>query len=153
MRPQSLLRSASILTLLFGIGHTLGYPWTGSASPGLLAKVDEIRSMTTVTQGFARSYWDFHVGFGLIISLTFLAQATLLWQLSSYAQTEPRSARAAAALFCGLYLAYLALDFRYFFWAPIVFCAAIAACLAAATLAITRVIKKAHFDAAATLPR
>src|SRR5215472_3329678 len=133
MNSRNLLRGASILILLFGLGHTLGYPWVGSASPPLLSKLDEIRSMTTLTQGFARSYWDFHVGFGVIIGLTFLAQAILFWRLASLAATEPGSARATAGIFCALYVGYTVLDFRYFFWGPILFCAAIVACLAAAT--------------------
>ena len=127
-----------MLILLFGAAHTLGYPWVGSSSPALLSRLDEIRSMTTRTQGFSRSYWDFHVGFGLFISLTFLVQIILFWRLAYLAATEPRTARLAASLFCGLYIADLGLDFKYFFWGPIVFCALIAACLAVAIVHLTR---------------
>jgi hypothetical protein len=132
MTARFFLRVASILTLVFGFGHTLGFPWVGTATPELLSKLAEIRAMTTVTQGFARSYWDFHVGFGLYISLMFLAMAILFWRVGALSATEPKLARTTAAVFCGLFVADIALNFMYFFWVPITFAAAIAACLAAA---------------------
>jgi len=134
MRPRVFLRLASILTLLFGVGHTLGYPWVGVATPALLSRLAEIRAMPQMTQGFARSYWDFHVGFGLYISLMFLALAVLFWRVGSLSTTEPRLARTVAAVFGALFVADIVLNLLYFFWAPIVFAAAIAACLAAAAL-------------------
>jgi hypothetical protein len=138
MRARISLRSASILTLLFGLGHTLGFPWVGTATPELLSKLAEIRAMATVTQGFTRSYWDFHVGFGLCISLMFLATAILLWRVGSLSATEPKLARTIAAVFCGLFVADIGLNFMYFFRLPIVFAAAIAACLAAAVFLLPR---------------
>jgi hypothetical protein len=132
MRARIFLRVASILTLIFGLGHTLGFPWVGTATPELLAKLAEIRAMTTVTQGFARSYWDFHVGFGLYISLMFLAMAILFWRAGALSATEPKLARTIAAVFCGVFVADIALNFMYFFWLPIAFAAAIGASLAAA---------------------
>jgi hypothetical protein len=132
MRARMFLRVASILTLFFGLGHTLGFPWVGRATPELLSKLAEIRAMSTVTEGFARSYWDFHVGFGLYISLMFLATAILLWRVGSLSGAEPRLARTTAVVFCGLFVADVTLNFMYFFWLPIAFAAAIAASLAAA---------------------
>ena len=132
MRARIFLQVASILTLLFGLGHTLGFPWVGTATPELLSKLAEIRAMATVTQGFERSYWDFHVGFGLYISLMFLAMGMLFWRVGSLSATEPKLARTTAAVFCGLFVADTALNFMYFFWLPIAFAAAIAACLAGA---------------------
>jgi hypothetical protein len=32
--------------------------------------------------GFSRSYWDFHVGFGHMVRVTFLMEAALLWLLA-----------------------------------------------------------------------
>lgn len=136
MKARILLRVAAVLIFLFGVGHSLGYPWVGRASPELLAKLGEIRAMTTVTQGFARSYWDYHVGFGLYIGLTLFALAILVWRVSSLATTEPRTARFAAALLALLYAADVVLNFRYFFWLPIIFSAVLAACLALAAVAL-----------------
>src|SRR5580700_508790 len=99
MSTRSLLRIASIVVLLFGIGHSIGYPWVGDVSAQQFDQISAVRSITAVTQGFLRSYWDFHVGFGITISLLFLAQAIIFWQLGALARHEPKSARFVAAVF------------------------------------------------------
>ena len=138
MNARALLRTASILTLLFGLGHTLGAPWVGNATPELQSKLNEIRGMTTDIQGFTRSYWDFHVGFGWYISLMFLALTILFWRVGSLSATEPETARTTAAVFCGVFIADAVLNFMYFFWLPIAFAMVIAACLAAAVFQLSR---------------
>jgi hypothetical protein len=137
MRTQSLLRVASIIVLLFGIGHTIGYPWVGDVSTRQFDQISAVRSITAVTQGFLRSYWDFHIGFGITISLLFLVQAIIFWQLGSFGQSEPKSARFVAALFGVFYIACTVVNFMFFFWAPIVCSAILSACLVAASMRAT----------------
>lgn len=115
MRTQSLLRTASITALLFGIGHTIGYPWVGDVTTEQLSQISAVKSVTAVTQGFLRSYWDFHIGFGITISLLFLVQAIIFWQLSSFGQTEPKSATFVAAVFGAFYIACTVVNFSFSF--------------------------------------
>lgn len=120
MTARLFLRIASITVLLFGIGHTAGYPWVGEVTAEQLSQISAVKSITAVTQGFVRSYWDFHVGFGLLISLLFLVQAIIFWRLSSFAESEPKTVRFIAAVFAAFYIATTVLNFLYFFWAPII---------------------------------
>ena len=134
MRSQSLLRIASITALLFGIGHTIGYPWVGEVTTEQFSEISAVKSVTAVTQGFLRSYWDFHIGFGITISLLFFVQAVIFWQLGSFGRSEPKSARFVAAVFGVFYIACTAVDFVFFFWAPIICCAILAICLLTASM-------------------
>ena len=81
MKPSILLRVASIITLLYFAGHTAGMPWTPAAGPGELPVIEAMKTHRFGTEGFARTYWDFYFGFGLIISAFLLVQAVVLWQL------------------------------------------------------------------------
>lgn len=128
MSSSLALRITAILVLVFAIAHTLGYPWVGHMSAENMAKLfDVFTSTKTVTQGFARTYGDTHVGFGLYISLAFVIQAIVTWHLAKFAATAASLARFIAALFAIQYAATVLLDFLYFFWGPIVFSALIAA--------------------------
>jgi hypothetical protein len=129
------LRISAVLTLLFCLAHTLGYPWVGQLTADQLAQMDGINTIKVATQGFARSYADFHKGFGLYISAMLLAQAVIFWRLGSLAGVEPRSARFVAALSASVFAATVALDFFYFFWGPIIFSAVIMLTLGAAFVA------------------
>jgi uncharacterized membrane protein len=134
MSTRSLLRIASIVVLLFGIGHTLGYPWVGDVSAQQFDQISAVRSITAVTQGFSRSYWDFHIGFGIIISLLFLVQSIIFWRLGELGRHEPKSARFVAAVFGVLYAGCTVVNFMFFFWAPIVCSSILSVCLMTASL-------------------
>ncbi|HKV53099.1 MAG TPA: hypothetical protein VJN94_00530 [Candidatus Binataceae bacterium] len=122
------LQSTAVLVVLFGIAHTLGYPWVGHMSPENVAKLSDVFNSTrTVTQGFARTYDDTHVGFGLYISFFFAVQAILTWHLAKVAASNPALTRFIAAVFAIQYAGTVLLDFFFFFWGPIIFSAFIAA--------------------------
>jgi hypothetical protein len=82
--------------------------------------------------GASRSYWDFHLGYGLFTSVNLLVQTVLFWQLASAVKSNPQSVRPIIALFSVCFLLLAVLSARYFFIAPAVFEAAIAICLALA---------------------
>jgi hypothetical protein len=116
------LKATAVLVLFFAIAHTLGYPWVGHMSPENVARLSEVLDLTkTITQGFARTYGDTHVGFGLFISLFFVVQALVTWRLATFAATNVALTRFIVALFALQYAATVVLDFLYFFWGPIVF--------------------------------
>jgi len=120
MKPSILLRIASIITLLYFAGHTAGMPWTPAAGPGELPVIEAMKTHRFETEGFARTYWDFYFGFGLIISAFLLVQAVVLWQL----QIRPIVASFLVAFVVNAILAWM-----FFFAVPAVMAAAIAICL------------------------
>ena len=126
-----LYRIASVLLLLFAIGHTLGFRKT-DPEWGVDSLIGSMRSIHFAAQGFSRTYWDFYGGFGLFVSVFLLFAAVLAWQLGGLpAETLALMRRTAWALaFC--FAAVTALSWRYFFTTPIVFSTMITVCLIAA---------------------
>ncbi len=128
---KALYRIASVLLLLFALGHTLGFrqnnpEWAAGSV------IDAMRSLHFDAQGFNRSYWDFFSAFGLFFTVFLLFAAVLAWQLSSlpveiFARVRPM---AWALAIC--FAAVTALSFKYAFTTPIVFSVLITICLIAA---------------------
>lgn len=86
------LRLASVLSLLFAVGHTLG----GLKSWSPMGPNDVLTAMQTVhfdVQGVTRGYLDFFVGFGFLLSVFLLTEAVLLWQVGSLARVNARLAK------------------------------------------------------------
>jgi hypothetical protein len=126
-----LLRVASIISLLFTAGHSLG----GLKKWSPMGDNQVLDAMTTVhfkTMGASRSYLDFFMGFGWSISVTMLMQTVLLWQMASLARANaagvrPMIAVIALATFCSGLIAW-----RFIFPVPALFSAVLFAVLAAA---------------------
>ncbi len=134
MRTALLLRIASVISLLFAAGHTLG----GRKSWSPLGESEVLKAMRTFrfeTSGVSRTYLDFYLGFGFTISVYLLLQAILLWQLAAMARTEPLQVRPMIASFALATLACGLLSWRFIFPLPVVFSAVLAACLALAYFA------------------
>ena len=129
MKPSTLLRIASIVTLLYFAGHTAGMPWTPAAGPGELPVIEAMKTHRFETGGFARTYWDFYFGFGVITSGFLLVQAVVLWQLGSLARTDAAQIRPIVASFLVLFVVNAILAWMFFFAVPAVMAAAIAICL------------------------
>src|SRR5215467_14131159 len=92
-----LLRIASIISLLFTIGHSMG----GIKQWSPMGKNPVLKSMTEVrfdTMGANRSYLDFFLGFGWSIAVFMLMETILLWQLASLVKTEPARLRPMIAV-------------------------------------------------------
>lgn len=129
MKARVLYRISAVLILLFDLGHSAGFPWS---DPKWGVDTGAMRSSHFMVLGFSRTYWDFYVGFGLIISVFLLLAAILAWQLGSLsAQAAPFLRGTAWALALG-FAAITVLNWMYFFTIPIVFSGVITVCLAAA---------------------
>ena len=101
MKASLLYRIASVLLLLFAIGHTLGFRQT-NPEWGVGSLIDSMRSIHFDAQGFSRTYWDFFSAFGLFFSVFLLFAAVLAWQLGGLpAETFARMRRTAWALAIG----------------------------------------------------
>ena len=125
------LRIASVISLIFTAGHTMG----GLKQWSPMGDNDVLKSMTDVrfdTMGANRSYLDFFMGFGWSISVLLLMETILLWQLASLALTESARLRPMIAVFVLATLASGAIAWRFIFPIPALFSAALAIALAAA---------------------
>ena len=134
MKAPIFLRVASIVSVLFAAGHTLG----GRKSWSPAGETDVLRAMKTVSfhaQGVDRTYWDFYAGFGLTISVFLLLQAVLLWQLATVAKDEPLRVRPLVASFFLATIASGLVAWKFIFAVPAVFSGILAACLGLAFVA------------------
>ena len=126
------LRIAAVLTLLYCVAHTIGVPWTPVTGPQEIAVIDAMKAARFTILGADRTYWNFYLGFGLIISGYLLVQAIVLWQLAVIERRMPGITRTISAGFCISFLVNAFFAWRYFFIAPVLFAVAIAICLAIA---------------------
>jgi hypothetical protein len=128
MNPSRLLRIASILTLFFAAGHTIGGLsfWSPAGETEVLRAM---RSFHFDAGGVNRTYLDFYLGFGYILSVYLLLQAVAFWQLASIAKSDAFRIRPLIGSFVLASIASAALSWRFIFVVPVVCSAAIAVCL------------------------
>jgi len=131
MKTSLLYRIASLLLVLFSIGHTIGFRQT-KGMVGADTVVALMQSVRFPVQGFQRSYWDFYVGFGLFVTVFLLFSAVLSWGLAS---AGPEVLARMPAATWGLAICFVMvtiLSWGYFFMVPGIFATLIALCLLAA---------------------
>ena len=120
MKASLLYRIASVLLLLFALGHTLGFRHVDPAW-GIDSIIGALRSTHFDVQGFNRTYWDFFTGFGLFVTVLLLFIAVLSWQLGGL----PKESLVAMPLATwGLAICFVVVTFlswRYFFMVPVIF--------------------------------
>ena len=133
MRTARLLRIAAVIFVLFAAGHWFFSPWVigvpGAAQDALAA----VARTEYPVFGFMRSYWDFHVGFGHMVGVTFVMEAALLWVLAGIADAAASIKRLLGVLAVAN-VAIAALQVGYFFWPPIILSVLATAVLAVAWL-------------------
>jgi hypothetical protein len=129
-----LLRIASVISLLFTAGHTMGglRKWSPMGDNAALKAMTDVRFDT---MGANRSYLDFFMGFGWSISVFMLMQTILLWQLASLARTDPARLRPMIAVIALATVASGVIAWRFIFPVPAVFSGVLALALALAYVA------------------
>jgi hypothetical protein len=128
MKAPLLLRIASIITLILAAGHTSG--GLSFWSPG--GETEVLRAMRSFhfdAAGVSRTYMDFYLGFGFIVSIYLLAQAVVLWQLASMAKTDAIGVRPLIGSFLSASVASAILSWKFIFLVPVVSFTAVALCL------------------------
>ena len=131
-KPVVFLRIASVLTLIHAVLHTVGGVF-GSVEPGPASvAVAAMKANQFPLLGSIRSYWDFHIGMGLAVTIFLTGESILMWQLSSLARTDARRLRPMMVTLLVIYLAFAIDSYAYFFIAPIVTEVLIAACIGVA---------------------
>lgn len=128
--PTVLFRVAAVLTLLYGLAHSSGYPWTPAIAPREAALLENMRALRFEAEGASRTYWEFYLGFGLIISAFLFVQGCALWFCGSLSKEGNRT-RPLAAVFALGFAVNAALSQMFFFAAPVVLAVAIAIVLGA----------------------
>lgn len=137
MNAVLLLRLASVISLFFAAGHTLG----GLKSWSPIGETDVLAAMRTFrfdVAGVNRSYLEFYRGFGFLLSACLAMQAILLWQLGNLARADRIQARPFVLTFFVVSIATGVLTWRFLFPLPVYFCAALTACLGLALIAVSR---------------
>ena len=133
MSTSILYRTASILIVLFAIGHTMGFRKT-DPSWGVDQTLSTLKQTTFTTQGFQRNYYEFFVGFGLFVTLLLLFSAVVAWQLGSLSAASLSNAPMLAWGLALCYAGIVFLSWRYFFLVPVIFSGVIFLCLLGAAV-------------------
>jgi hypothetical protein len=131
VKAPILYRIASVLLLLFAVGHTLGFrqsdpSWGAETLLGLM------RSIHFDVQGFSRTYWDLFVAAGFSVGVFYLFAAVLAWQLGRLPAEALANMRVTVWAFSLCFAAITVVSWRYLFVLPIVFSVVITVCLSAA---------------------
>jgi hypothetical protein len=133
MHSATILRIAAALAAIQGSAHgSLFLRARPRHGPAEEAVVEAMQSNRFDFAGAMRSYWDFYYGYGLQAAAACLVEAVLFWQLARVAESQPALIRPIVGLFVLVNVGHALLTARYFFYVPIVFDLAIAACLASA---------------------
>jgi len=120
MKATWLYRIAAILFLLFATGHTIGFLKFVPSTPEGQAVMDGMNNVH-LQAGTTYTYGGFYRGFGLFVTIYFLFAAFVGWHLGELARKFPGAAGSLPWTFFGLQLVGLALSWKYFSSAPVVF--------------------------------
>src|SRR3978361_656224 len=86
--PRKILPNATGLTALHAVLHTVGGVLGKPSGPAQETTVALMKATGYDALRVSRSYWDFFFGYGLFVSIVFLAETVIFWQLSSIVQTN-----------------------------------------------------------------
>src|SRR5215470_1881155 len=115
MKPMIYLRIASVLTLIHAVLHTIGAVFGGTSSGEEQAVVATMKAHVFPLMGVMRSYWDFHLGMGLVVTVFLTVEAVVFWQLSSLVKTDALRLRPVLTTFLLGYVGLAVVSFQYFF--------------------------------------
>ena len=134
MKASLLYRIASVLLILFALGHTLGFRRVDPRWK-LDSIIAALRSTHFEVQGLNRTYWDFYVGFGLFVTILLLFAAILTWQLGGLPKEHLSAMRVVGWSLAACFVVVTFLSWKYFFIVPVIFSGVVAICLILAALA------------------
>ena len=134
MKASLLYRIASVLLILFALGHTLGFRRVDPRWK-LDSIIAALRSTHFEVQGLNRTYWAFYVGFGLFVTVLLLFTAILTWQLGGLPKDHLSDMRVVAWSLAACFVVVTFLSWKYFFIVPVIFSGVVAICLILAALA------------------
>jgi hypothetical protein len=113
----TLFNLATLILVLFDLGHTLGgVLFHKSSSPGEQAVLDTMTSTHFVFNGADCTYMGFHTGYGLLTTILLTLSAFLTWYLGKHEGSQELRP-VTWALFIG-YIAVAIISWKYFFAGP-----------------------------------
>jgi hypothetical protein len=129
-KPGIFLRIAAGFTLIHAVLHTIGGVF-GTPGPGAEAlAVAAMKTNQFLWMGHVRSYWDFHLGMGLAVSIFLTAEAIVFWLFASLTKMDAVRLRPIVAIFLVAYLALAVNSYTYFFLGAAIVEILIALCMA-----------------------
>jgi hypothetical protein len=128
MSPSLLYRVASVLLVLFGLGHQLGFRQIDPRW-GVDSALGALKATQFKVQGMTRTYWDFFSGFGFFVTVLLFFAAILAFQLGGLPKETLRSLGLVRWAFAVSFVVITGLTWRYFFIVPLVFSGLVALCL------------------------
>lgn len=130
MTRTLLLRIASIISLVFAVGHIIGgfKLWSPMGNNPVLESMKNVRFDI---MGADRGYLDLYLGFGYIIAVYQLMQSIIIWQLASLGSNFS-GVRSIIAVITLAVAASGIVASIYLFPVPVIFSAILCACLVAA---------------------
>jgi hypothetical protein len=131
VKASILYRIASVLLLLFAVGHTLGFRQS-DPTWGVDALLGSMRSIHFNVQGFSRTYWDLFLAAGFSVGVFYLFSAVLAWQLGGLRAETLAAMRATVWALALCFAAITFVSWRYLFIFPFVFSIVITLFLTAA---------------------
>ncbi len=137
MSPSLLYRVASVLLVLFGLGHQLGFRRVDPRW-GVDSAIGALKATQFQVQGMTRTYWDFFSGFGFFVTVLLFFSAILAFQLAGLSKEGLRSLSLVTWAFAVSFVVIALLTWRYFFIAPLIFSSLVALCLLMAAWSAAR---------------
>lgn len=131
MKASVFYRIASVLLLLFAVGHTIGFRQI-DPTWGVDSLVVSMQSIHFNADGWERTYWDFFVGFGLFVTALMGFASIVAWHLGGLPSGILARMRFITWGFVVCFAVVGWLSWRYFFLVPVIFSVAILLCLATA---------------------
>jgi hypothetical protein len=137
MTASRWLRIAAVIMVLFAAGHTMGGRQAWSPI-GETAVLEQMRTFQFDAMGTSRTYLDFYLGFGFLISVLQFMQAVLLWQVGGLAREDARRMRPLIGTFLVAAIACTLVAWRYIFLVPTIFSIVYTVTVALAFVAASR---------------
>ena len=129
MTATTYLRIASVVTLVHSALHTIGGVY-GPTPPGPASVARAAMEANRFAfLGPTRSFWDFHLGMGLAVTVFLTAEGIAFWLLGSVVKRDGVALRPVLAVFALGYLGFAVVSTVYFFPAAVAMEVVIAACL------------------------
>jgi hypothetical protein len=127
MKASLLYRIASVLLILFALGHTLGFRRVDPRW-GVDSIIGALRSTHFDVQGLNRTYWDFYIGFGLFVTVLLVFTAVLSWQLGGLPKESLLMMPLVTWALAVCFVLVTFLSWKYFFVVPTIFSGVITIC-------------------------
>jgi len=137
VKASLLYRTASVLLILFALGHTLGFRRVDPRWK-LDSIIAALQSTHFEVQGLNRTYWDFYVGFGLFVTVLLLLTAVLAWQLGGLPKEHLSAMPVVTWSLAACFIVVTFLSWKYFFVVPVIFSGVVSLCFILAALAAGR---------------